>query len=376
MEQKCFGLPMLCLEEGQDVVKQYFTAQEKLAQDQSDQEVWNDAMDAQTVSMHQLMEREDCSEDVKMFWANYSALLHQRKQEASLKEKEKENKKCLDSLRKKTQVGHGYDVLWRQGLLFVGLNVSERIAGLNLNKFFQSKDESSSSERKVDVPSWTYRPATTVLSNRVFLNPVYSALSFDYHFLEGRKVSDCKMHSSFSGYKNDFWNKHKSWSKMFLIDLLSKKCFVELSSKKDRLADSGSFEYAIMNKLCKSVSTLEEESWNQLIKQCLTKVGAWGVMEYKYGQDVLLDLMRDQLSKGPFLSDASLFLIDYVQLRSPSSVSPDNKRLHVSDSSDDKRIHASDSSDDRRTLFDSIRANRIRAKGKKQPPIKCYSFAS
>ena len=157
------------------------------------------------------------------------------------------------------------------------------------------------------------------------------------------------MYLSFSGYKNGFWNKHKSWSKMFLIDLLSKKCFIELSTKKDRLADIGSFEYAIMNKLCRGVSTLEEESWNQLIKQCLTEVGTRGVMKYKYGQDVLLDLMREQQNEGPSLTDVSPFLVDCVRSRSP----------------------AFDSSDDKCTLFDAMWV-----KGKKQPSVKCYSFAS
>ena len=363
------------LEEGQDVIKQYFDFQDQMdVLDQAiretkkqdmlnpgpDQSKKNDAslqkldhaVDKWLICMRQLVKQKGCSEDVQTFWANYSELRHQRVQEESLKAKERTNTKYLNSLKNKKLEDLGYDVLWQQGFLFVGLNVSERIAGLNLNKFFPSserivsvpsKDEPSSSERIVNVPSWTwtYRQMIAILSSMKPDDQFYAALSFDYYFLEGRKVSDCKMHLAFIGCKNGFWNRKKPWSKMFLIDLLSKKCFVELSSKKDRMEDSESFDHAIMHTFCKGVYTLWEGRWNFWVKKLLTKIGTGGVMRCE--QEALFDLMRKQQNVSP----ASPFLEKYVYERGSDYKNPG------------------------RTLFDSVRV-----KGKTQLPIKCYPFAS
>ena len=352
------------LEEGQDVIKQYFDFQDKLnvldriVQDTTQDALnadpeqskknnaslkkLNHAMDGWLICMRHLVKREDCSADVKAFWAHYSELRRQREQKAILQEKERINRKYSNSLWDERLKGLDYNVFWQQGLLLVGLNVSERIAGLNLNKFFQPKDEFSSSERAVIVPSWTYRQMLVILSEMKPDDQFYSALSFDYHFLDGKKVSDCKLHVAFTGHKNGFWNRKKPWSKMFLIDLLRKKCFVELSSKKGRMADSESFDYALMNKLCAGVSRLWGGHWNQLVKQCLME-GTRGVM--RCGRDALVDVMRESI--GATQQNASPFLEKYVYERGSDYQNPE------------------------RTLFDSEWA-----KGKKRRPVKCYGFAS
>ena len=385
------------LEEGQDVIKQYFDFQDQLGvldqavRDTKKQGMLNSnpdqskkhnaslqkldhAVDKWLICIRQLVMQKGCSEDVQTFWANYSELCHQREQEASLKEKKRMNTKCLNSLRKENPEGLGYDLFWQQGFLFVGLNVSERIAGLNLNEFSQSKYEPSCSDGVVSVPPWiqTYRQMIAILSRMKQDDKFYAALSFDYYFLEGRKVSDCKLHLAFTGYKDGFWKKNKPWSKMFLIDLLSQKCFAELSSKKDRMEDSESFGYAIRNPFRTGVSKPWKGRWNQLIKQCLTKVGTRGVMRCE--RDALFDLMRKQQNVSP----ASPFLEKYVYERCGQDVPMGLIRKSIGDKQQDaspfleKYVfeRGSDYQNPGRTLFDSERV-----KGKKQRPVKCYGFA-